>query len=938
MKEEYIRIRGARVNNLKNVSIDIPKNKLTVITGLSGSGKSSLAFDTIYAEGQRRYAESLSAYARQFMEMQDKPDIDELTGISPTIAIDQKNISRNPRSTVGTTTEIYDLLRLLFTQIGKQYCTETGELVEAKTAGKITEILRKRIENESISLFAPFFKGKVENKKKLLTSFESSGFNILRINGAITPLSNFKKLNFDKNNEYEIEIFIDEVHKENRDNLLKLVESALDLSNGSILFLNEDTGEEELHTTYPYSNASGKTYDPIEPRSFSFNSPYGACKRCTGLGYTLDIDPDLIIPNPKLTIAEGAVQPWMRMMGNNAFQIKLLEKVGEKHGFDVNTPVKDLKQNALDILLYGTGEEIFTISGKKKTFDGIVPNLIQKHANSDSEFVKKEIEQYMQERICPICEGKRLKKESLAVKIKDYNITDITQMNIEELAGLLEDNSPFFEDFLDSEMQVAAPIKKEMKKRIANLLNVGLNYLTLDRSVNTLSGGEMQRIRLSNQLATGLTDVVYILDEPSIGLHPKDNQKLIDTLKGLRDQGNTVIVVEHDKTIMQQADYLVDIGPGAGKHGGEVMAEGTYEEVMKNENSVTAGYLSGEEQISIPKKFRKGNGKSISIKGATSHNLKNIDVKIPLGKFICVTGVSGSGKSSLINHILGKALTKHFYRAKVQIGEHKSITGIDNIDKVITIDQTPIGRTPRSNPATYTGVFTAIRDLFANQTEAKMRNYDAGKFSFNVKGGGRCETCAGEGYIRIPMHFLTDVFVECSSCQGKRYNKEALEIHYRGRNIADVLAMTIEEAYQLFRDTKNIADKLQILRNVGLGYLHLGQPATTLSGGEAQRIKLATELSRRQTGKTLYILDEPTTGLHFDDIKRLLGILNKLVDKGNTVLTIEHNTDIIKSADWIIDLGPEGGKHGGELIAEGTPLEVMKAEGSYTGQFLKEEV
>jgi len=938
-----IKITGARVNNLKNISLEIPKNKLTVITGLSGSGKSSLAFDTIYAEGQRRYAESLSAYARQFMEVQDKPDIDEITGLSPTIAIDQKNISRNPRSTLGTTTEIYDLLRLLYARIGKQYCPDTNELVHTHTAGEIAEHIRKEARNKELSLFSPFIHGVIDNFRSLLQSLESSGYNTVRVNGVLTKLIDFKKLKINKGQEYEIDLFIADITDIKKQPITSLVETALEFSNGKIIIVNNDSGDEYTLTTFPYCDASGKMFEPVEPRTFSFNSPYGACTRCTGLGYTLDIDPELVIPNPKLTLAEGAIQPWTRMVGNNTKQIKLLEAVSKAHNFSIHTPVKDLPKKALDIILYGTDGEEYILGSQKVRFEGVVPTLIQKHATTDSEYVKKELEQYMQEKICPVCEGKRLKKESLFVRVGEYSIADITQLNLQEAKNFfslpkkeIKGAKNLFQILSKNEQKIAEPILKEISRRIDNLINVGLHYLTMDRSVNTLSGGEMQRIRLSNQLATGLTDVIYILDEPSIGLHPKDNQKLIDTLKQLRDMGNTVIVVEHDQAMMQQADYLVDIGPGAGEHGGQVMAEGTYKQILQNKQSLTGQYLSHQESIPLPEKLHKSNGKKITIVGATSNNLKNIDVTIPLGQFICVTGVSGSGKSTLINHILGRALSKHFYRAKVQIGDHKKITGIEHIDKVIAIDQTPIGRTPRSNPATYTGVFTTIRDLFASQTEAKMRAYDAGKFSFNVKGGGRCETCAGEGYIRIPMHFLNDVFIECNSCQGKRYNKEALEIHYRGKNIADVLEMTIEEAYQFFRDIPSIAEKLQILREVGLGYLHLGQPATTLSGGEAQRIKLATELARRQTGQTLYILDEPTTGLHFADIKRLLGILNKLVEKGNTVLTIEHNTDVIKCADWVIDMGPEGGREGGEIVAEGTPKEVSKNKKSWTGKYLKE--
>jgi len=944
---EYIEIKNARVHNLKSVSVKIPKNKLTVVTGLSGSGKSSLAFDTIYAEGQRRYAESLNAYARQFMEVHDKPDVDEIKGLSPTIAIDQKNISRNPRSTVGTTTEIYDFLRLLFARIAKQYDPETNELAKAYSTGDIVEEVRKLTRKGKITILSPILKGKISSNKSLLNTLEKSGFSTIRLNGVEQKLANLKNFKFQKETNYEIDIVITTITNPKKQNVFAFVENALDLSNGSLIALDEKLGDEILFTTFPFCKDSEKIFEPIEPRTFSFNSPHGACIRCTGLGYTLDIDPTLIIQNSKLTIAEGAITPWSRMVANQASQMKLIEAVGTLHNFSIHTPVKELPKNAMDIILYGTDGYQYTVEGKKMTFEGVIPMLVQKHSTSDSEYIKKEIEQYMQETICPVCHGKRLKMEALYVRIGDYSISDLTQMGIQDIYDTLlpiskitpkTPKSAFpalLKNVSKEEIPIAVPIAKEIVKRLENLINVGLHYLTLDRSVNTLSGGEMQRIRLANQLSTGLTNVIYILDEPSIGLHPKDNDKLIKTIKSLRDMGNTIIVVEHDEAMMHAADFILDIGPGAGALGGELIAQGTLKQIINNKNSITGQYLNSKEFIPTPKKYRKGNGKKLTIQGARSHNLKNIDVDIPLGKFLAVTGVSGSGKSTLINGILAKSLAKHFYRAKVQIGEHKGIQGIENIDKVIAIDQTAIGRTPRSNPATYTGIFTSIRDLFSNQTEAKMRGYDAGMFSFNVKGGGRCESCSGEGYVCIPMHFLNDVFIECNACEGKRYNKEALEIHYRGKNIADVLDMSIEEAYIFFRDTSTIADKLQILRNVGLGYIKLGQPATTLSGGEAQRIKLATELSRRQTGKTLYILDEPTTGLHFADIKRLLEILEQLVDKGNTVITIEHNMDVIKCSDWVIDLGPEGGKEGGELVAEGTPRDIIKVKESYTGKYLK---
>ena len=942
-KMNTIKITNARVHNLKDVSVEIPKNKLTVITGLSGSGKSSLAFDTIYAEGQRRYAESLNSYARQFMDVNDKPDVDEILGLSPTIAIDQKNTSTNPRSTVGTVTEIYDHLRLLFSKIGVQYCPETNKSVKQYTPGEIAEKVRNTARSgEEIVILSPIILNKEIKANQLLPNLEKSGFNSLRVNGVQMNLLALKKYKFEPKKKYDVEIVIETIKDIKKQKVVEDVEKALDLSNGSVVILNLKTGDEDLYTTYPFCSESGKTFEPIEPRSFSFNSPHGACTRCTGLGYTLNVDSSLIIPNPRLTLAEGAIQPWTRIVGNQTYYQKLLKVVSEKQKFDINKPVKDLSKKVMDLVLYGTDGQTYQLDNKTVRFEGVIPNLTQRHAETDSEYVRKEIEQYMRESICPVCQGKRLKQNSLAVRINNYSISDIVEMSI-------EDTLEFFKKLLDpkktddvpiftkSEKLIAEPLLKESIKRLENLKKVGLSYLTLDRSFATLSGGESQRIRLSSQLSTGLSEVIYVLDEPSIGLHSKDNDKLIDTLKALRDSGNTVIVVEHDRAIMEAADYLIDIGPGAGIYGGEIMVQGTPKKVSETD-SLTGQYIANREEIPIPKKQSKGNGKSIFIQGATAFNLKNIDVEIPLGKFVCVTGVSGSGKSTLISGILSKALHKHFYRAKAEPAAHTKITGFNFIDKVITINQSPIGRTPRSNPATYTGVFTPIRDLFTDVPEAKIRSYDAGMFSFNVKGGGRCEACSGEGYKRIPMQFLNDVFIECPECEGKRYNREALEIHYKRKNIADVLEMTVEEAYIFFREIPNISDKLQVLRDVGLGYLHLGQPATTLSGGEAQRIKLATELSRRATGKTLYILDEPTTGLHFEDIKRLLHVLNELVKKGNTILTIEHNLDVVKCSDWVIDMGPEGGKFGGQIVAVGTPKDISKVKESWTGQYLKKEI
>ncbi len=935
-----IKITNARVHNLKNISLEIPKNTLSVITGLSGSGKSSLAFDTIYAEGQRRYAESLSAYARQFMDVQDKPDVDEIKGLSPTIAIDQKNISQNPRSTVGTTTEIYDYLRLLFSRIGIQYDPDSNTPILKYTKGEIIEILRKVTRNKTLSLLCPLGEQTGANAKNMILGLDATHCEFIRINGNKIKLAEAKKFVFNAVSSYEIDVLLGRLEGDNKKKIPMLVEKGLDLSNGTVLTIDEDSGEEEFYRTFPYSSESKKHFDPVEPRTFSFNSPYGACHRCTGLGFTLDVDPELVIPNPRLTLAEGAIQPWTRIVGNQSFYQKLLGEVATAHGFSEHTPVQELPDSALQILLYGTGRKSYAIDNKTVTFDGVIPNLLGRYMETDSEYIKKEIQEYMREKLCPVCLGKRLKPESLAVKIGNYSIGDLVEKSIEDalifFEGERKSGSPLLEVIKKEQLVIAEPIIREIVGRLKNLIEVGLPYLTLDRSVTTISGGEAQRIRLSTQLSTGLTDVIYVLDEPSIGLHPKDNTKLIHTLKTLRDLGNTVIVVEHDEAMIEAADFVVDIGPGAGTYGGEIMAMGTPDAIKKSKHSLTGAYISGKERIEVPKKFRTGTGKKIQIIGANANNLKNVSISIPLGTFVSITGVSGSGKSSLIIDILSKSLSKHFYRAKEEPGDHKEIKGIEHIDKVISIDQTPIGRTPRSNPATYTNVFTAIRDLFTAQPEAKMRGFNAGMFSFNVKGGGRCESCSGEGYRRIPMQFLADVFVECNDCHGARYNKEALEIHYRGKNIADVLSLTVEDAYVFFRDVSAISEKLNVLRDVGLGYLHLGQPATQLSGGEAQRIKLATELSRRSTGKTLYILDEPTTGLHFEDIKRLLHVLSQLVDKGNTVITIEHNLDVIKCSDWVIDLGPEGGSKGGELVAEGNPREIIKSTRSFTGKYLKE--
>ncbi len=945
-KQSVINVRGARVHNLKNVSVDIPKNAMTVVTGLSGSGKSSLAFDTIYAEGQRRYAESLSSYARQFMGVGDKPDIDDIIGLSPTIAIDQKNISQNPRSTVGTSTEIYDLLRLLFARVGVQYDPATNTPVRVYSVGDIVERVRSQTKKHgTIKIFSPIIFRTKTTLANTISKLEHMQAEIVRINGVEMKLGDVRRFTFEPKQTYTVEMLIatSTADAKKQNNLVDVINKAVDLSNGFVI-LATDTHHEELLSTVPFSLESQRLFEPLESRSFSFNSPHGACQRCTGLGYTMEVDRDLIIPNPRLTLAEGAIQPWMRIVGNQAFYQKLLTEVAIAHKFSMDIPVEKLSNAAMQIIFYGTDGQLYEVDGKQVHFEGVVQNLLLRYNETDSDYVKKEIEEYMREARCSVCAGRRLKPDSLAVRIGEHNIADIAEKTVEEaheyfdtlLQSITKQTKNTDAIISTAQIPIVVPICKEILKRLETLTRVGLSYLTLDRSVTTISGGEAQRIRLSTQLSSGLSDVVYILDEPSIGLHPKDTEELIDTLRALQKNGNTVIVVEHDNAMIEAADYVIDMGPGAGTRGGEVMAVGTPEQIKKNKKSLTGQYLANKEEIETPKKYRKGSGKFLTIKGAKAFNLKNVDVSLPLGTLLCVTGVSGSGKSTLISDVLSKSLHKQLYRAKAEPGAHDSIEGTNNIDKVITIDQKPIGRTPRSNPATYTGVFTAIRDLFTEVPEAKMRGLNAGMFSFNVKGGGRCEACAGDGSIRIPMQFLSDVYMECGECNGKRYTREALEVKLKDKTIADVLAMTIEDAVRFFSDVPTIREKLSVLQDVGLGYIQLGQSATTLSGGEAQRIKLATELSRRQTGKTLYILDEPTTGLHFDDIKRLLLVLNKLVDKGNTVLMIEHNIDVVKCSDWVIDMGPGGGKHGGLVVAEGTPKDVAKVKGSATAKYLKE--
>ncbi len=947
-----IKIKGARVHNLKNINLEIPKNKLTVITGLSGSGKSSLAFDTIYAEGQRQYMGSLSSYAKQFLGVMDKPDVDSIEGLSPTISIDQRSVVNNPRSTVGTVTEIYDYLRLLFARIGRIHCPNCNEVVTRLTTKQIIEKILEIPFNTEILILAPIVYKKKGDFSSILEKAKRSHLSRIRLDGEIYDLRAADHLLIDKQQEHTIELVVDQLKIPNKSLVLKnhnfnagskqfvkSLEMALDWGDGLLTIKRLDQSEELFFSQNFSCLRCGLNWPEIDLRSFSFNSPYGACPACSGLGTKLEVDPELVIPNPRLTLAQGAIRPWVKITANQNFNHKILKLVAAKAGFSLDSVWEQLLPKQKKLVLFGTGEERYEIEGESYRFEGVIPLLERKYRETDSEYLRKEIENYMRASVCPTCQGKRLKAESLAVKVGGFSIAEVVALPLGSLPQFLKD---LFSDQVKekndqlsaTDQRIGQPIIKEIIRRLENIIKVGLEYLTLERGTNSLSGGEMQRIRLATQIGSSLTDLIYILDEPSIGLHQCDNDKLIATLKRLRDQGNTIVVVEHDEAIMRLADYLIDIGPGAGALGGEVVALGTVSDLIKNKDSLTGQYLSHKLEIELPKKYRSGNGKSLVIKGASEFNLKNIEVRIPLGKFVCVTGVSGSGKSTLITEILSKALARHFYRAKDLPGKHKSISGLDYLDKVITIDQSPIGRTPRSNPATYTGVFTYIRDLFTEVPEAKLKGYDAGKFSFNVI-GGRCETCSGDGFVKIEMQFLPDVYIECEECHGKRYGREALEIHYKEKTIADVLNLTVEEARVFFRDTPIIYEKLMTLFDVGLGYIKLGQPATTLSGGEAQRVKLATELSRRSTGKTLYILDEPTTGLHFDDIRHLLQVLQKLVDKGNTVLIIEHNLDVIKCADWVIDLGPEGGEQGGYLVAEGTPKEIAKVKKSYTGQYLK---
>jgi excinuclease ABC subunit A len=929
-----IRVVGAREHNLKNISVEIPRDKLVVITGLSGSGKSSLAFDTIYAEGQRRYVESLSSYARQFLGLMEKPDVDQIDGLSPAISIDQKSTSRNPRSTVATVTEIYDYMRLLFARIGIPHCPVCGKEVSRRTAQAIIDEIMKIDEGTKMMILAPIVKDKKGEFAHVPEQYRRLGFARARVNGVVYALDEFPEL--DKKYKHNIEIVVDRIAMGAAQigRVTQSVEQALDIADGVVEIHDVDNDSVQVYSQrYACVDHPNEDIPELEPRLFSFNAPQGACPVCTGLGSRLEVDPDLVF-NPRLTIAEGAIRPYNRV-NIDAWYMKKLAVVAKAHGFSVQAPVGELKPEDLEKVLYGTGSQKYTVSlggGRQysSTYEGVIPNLERRHKETDSEFMRKDIERFMRERKCHACHGSRLKPVVLAVTVHGLNIMDITNLGVDEALELFKELK-----LTEQEQFIATQIMKEITARLGFMSNVGLTYLELSRAANTLSGGEAQRIRLATQIGSGLQGVLYVLDEPSIGLHQRDNDKLIETLKHLRDLGNTVLVVEHDEDTIRQADYLLDIGPHAGVHGGELVAHGTPQEVANDKNSITGNYLAGRESIAVPKKRRTINAdRKLVIRGAAENNLKNIDVAFPLSVMTVVSGVSGSGKSTLVNDILAKELSARLHRAQAVPGKHENIEGIDQLDKAIIIDQSAIGRTPRSNPATYTGVFTPIRELFASTPEANVRGYKAGRFSFNVK-GGRCENCQGDGVIKIEMHFLPDVYVTCDVCKGKRYNREALEIKYKEKTISDVLEMTVEQAAQFFENIPSIARKLNTLVDVGLGYIRLGQPATTFSGGEAQRIKLASELSRRSTGKTLYILDEPTTGLHSADVKRLLGILQQLVEGGNSMVIIEHNLDIVKSADYVIDMGPEGGSGGGQVVAEGTPEEIVKVTKSFTGKYLK---
>ena len=930
----FIEIKGAREHNLKNIDINIPKDKLTVITGLSGSGKSSLAFDTIYAEGQRRYVESLSSYARQFFDLMKKPDVDSIEGLSPAISIEQKTTSHNPRSTVGTVTEIYDYMRLLWARAGTPYSPATGLPIESQTVSQMVDKIAAQPTGSKLMLLAPIARGKKGEFKKEIETLQKQGYQRVKIDGTVYDIEEVPALN--KNQKHDIEVVIDRlVIKDGiNERLAQSVETALKLGDGLVYTENAETQERAVYSSKFACPVSGFTIEEIEPRLFSFNNPYGACPHCDGIGAKLYMDPDLIVPNHHLSLNKGAIAPWNTT--HSSFYHQTLASLAEFLNISLNTPWGELPEKARNIILYGSGNVcvpmVYSRFMTDKPFEGVIPNMERRFLETDSAWVREEFSRYQSAAPCEFCGGKRLKPEALAVKVNGLDIMDASEMSIKKardwFAGIEDTLTP-------KKREIAHKIIKEIVERLTFLNNVGLEYLSLNRQSGTLSGGEAQRIRLASQIGSGLTGVLYVLDEPSIGLHQRDNDRLLETLTRLRDIGNTVIVVEHDEDAIRAADYLVDMGPEAGQNGGHVVAAGTVAEVLQNPDSLTAQYLNGSREIAVPAQRRKGNGKFVGIKGARTNNLKNVEVKIPLGTLTCVTGVSGGGKSSLIIETLCKALNKELNDSREAAGIYDKLIGAENIDKIINIDQSPIGRTPRSNPATYTGLFTYIRDWFAGLPEAKARGYTAGRFSFNVA-GGRCEACKGDGVTKIEMHFLPDVYVECDVCKGKRFNRETLEVKYKDKSIADVLDMTVDEAYGFFEAIPSIKNRLELLRKVGLGYIKLGQQATTLSGGEAQRVKLSKELSKRATGKTLYILDEPTTGLHFEDINKLLKVLHTLVDQGNSIIVIEHNLDVIKTADYIIDLGPEGGDGGGEIIAKGTPEAVVKTPGSYTAKYLKD--
>ncbi len=935
MSTDFIEIKGAREHNLKNINVNIPKNKLTVITGLSGSGKSSLAFDTIYAEGQRRYVESLSSYARQFLDLMKKPDVDSIEGLSPAISIEQKTTSHNPRSTVGTVTEIYDYMRLLWARVGTPYSPATGLPIESQTISQMVDRTLELPEGSRVMILSPIARGKKGEYKKELENLQKQGYQRVKIDGEIYDLEETPELN--KNQKHDIEVVIDRiVVKEGiEERLSQSFETAIKLSDGLAFVENTSTNERTTFSSRFACPVSGFTIEEIEPRLFSFNNPYGACPHCDGIGARLYMDPLLIIPNPNLSLSQGAIAPWHGF--RTSFYEQTLASLADYLHISLKTPWKDLPEDARNIILYGSGDEpiplYFSRFVSNKPFEGVIPNMERRFLETDSAAAREELSRYQSAAPCEACHGKRLKPEALAVKIGGLDIMEASDMSIKDALlwfnGIKPNLSP-------QKQEIAAKIIKEICERLSFLNNVGLEYLTLSRQSGSLSGGEAQRIRLASQIGTGLTGVLYVLDEPSIGLHQRDNARLIETLERLRDIGNSVIVVEHDEDAIRSADFIIDIGPQAGSLGGKIIAQGSIKDILKSD-SLTAQYLNGIKKIAVPPKRRKGNGKFVGLKGVRTNNLKNVDVKIPLGTFTCVTGVSGGGKSSLILETLCKALEKEINGSREPAGIYDKLIGAENIDKIINIDQSPIGRTPRSNPATYTGLFTYIRDWYAALPEAKARGYNAGRFSFNVA-GGRCEACKGDGVTKIEMHFLPDVYVECDVCKGKRFNRETLEVKYKDKSIADVLDMTVDDAFKFFENIPSIKSRLDLLRRVGLGYIKLGQPATTLSGGEAQRIKLSKELSKRATGKTLYILDEPTTGLHFEDINKLLSILQSLVEQGNSLIVIEHNLDVIKTADYIIDIGPEGGDGGGQIIAQGTPEQVAKSEVSYTAKFLRDKL